>query len=55
MQFAKAAGIITLGAVICAGAILLGDYDDAPGASVAGFVIFAGSIVLGLRMLRRSG
>ena len=52
-KYVKALGIIAVGVIICVGLIWLGDYDDAPGASLLGILLMIGSIVLGVRIARR--
>ena len=51
----KALGIVILGVGIAIAAILVGEADDAPGASVAGIVLLIGSVVLAVRVARRRG
>ena len=48
-----ALGIVVLGVAICAGAIYVGDTDDAPGASLAGLLLLLGSVVLAVKIARR--
>lgn len=52
-NLAKAIGIAVLGIVVAVGAVLLGEYDDAPGASLAGILLMLGSFVLAVRSARR--
>ena len=52
-KYVKALGIIAIGAIICVALIWLGDYDDAPGASLAGILLMVGSVVLGVKIVRR--
>jgi len=52
-KYVKALGIIAIGVVICVALIWLGDYDDAPGASLLGILLMIGSVVLGVRIARR--
>ena len=52
-NLAKAAGLVVLGAVVFAGLFILGEWDDAPGASLAGLLLFIGSVVLAVRIARR--
>lgn len=49
----KASGLVVLGLAICVGAIILGEWDDAPGASLAGILLLIGSVVLAVRIARR--
>ncbi len=49
----KALGIVAIGVVICAAGIFLGEYDDAPGASLIGILLMIGAVVLGVRIARR--
>ena len=49
----KALGLVVIGVVICAGAIYLGETDDAPGASLAGVLLMLGALVLAVRVARR--
>jgi len=49
----KAFGLVALGLAICAGAIYVGEMDDAPGASVAGMLLLIGAVVLAVRIARR--
>ena len=49
-----ALGIVVLGVAICAGAIYVGDTDDAPGASLAGILLLLGSVVLAVKIARRT-
>jgi hypothetical protein len=48
-----ATGFITVGAVIAATGIYIGDADDAPGAALVGILLMIGAIVLGVRAARR--
>ena len=48
-----AIGIVAIGVAICAGAIYLGETDDAPGASLAGILLLIGAVVLAVRTARR--
>ena len=48
-----ALGIVAIGVAICAGAIYLGETDDAPGASLAGILLLIGAVVLAVRTARR--
>jgi hypothetical protein len=48
-----AVGIVMLGFVICSTAIFVGEYDDAPGASLFGVVLLIGAVVLAVRIARR--
>lgn len=50
---AKAIGIAVLGIVIAVGLVFLGEWDDAPGASLAGLLLMLGSFVLAVRIARR--
>lgn len=52
-NLAKAIGIAVLGIAIAVGAVILGEYDDAPGASLAGILLMLGSFVLAVRIARR--
>jgi len=49
----KALGIIAMGVAICIALIWLGEYDDAPGASLMGILLMIGAVVLGVRTARR--
>ncbi|MBN2318765.1 MAG: hypothetical protein JXR49_06800 [Acidobacteria bacterium] len=49
----KALGIIAIGAAICVTFIWIGEYDDAPGASLLGILLMIGAVVLGVRTARR--
>lgn len=52
-NLAKAIVIAVLGIAIGVGAVILGDYDDAPGASLAGILLMLGSLLLAVRIARR--
>ena len=52
-NLAKAIGIAVLGILIAVGLVLLGEWDDAPGASLAGILLMLGSFVLAVRIARR--
>lgn len=45
--------IVAVGIAICAGAIYLGETDDAPGASLIGILLMIGAVILGVRIARR--
>lgn len=49
----KAFAIALLGVAIAIAAVLLGEYDDAPGASLAGILLMLGAFVLAVRTARR--
>ena len=49
----KGIGIIAIGVAICLALIWLGEYDDAPGASLVGMLLMIGSVVLGVKIARR--
>jgi hypothetical protein len=49
----KALGLVTLGIAIAVAGIMVGEYDDAPGASVGGILLMLGSMVLAVRIARR--
>ena len=49
----KALGWAALGVAIAAGAIYVGEMDDAPGASLAGILIMIGLMAIGVRSWRR--
>ena len=48
-----ALGLVVAGLAIAAGAIYVGDTDDAPGAALAGIVIGFGLALLAVRVARR--
>jgi peptidoglycan/LPS O-acetylase OafA/YrhL len=48
-----ALGLVLLGVALCAGAIYVGETDDAPGASLAGILLLIGALVLAVRTARR--
>jgi len=48
-----ALAIVVIGAAIGAGAIYVGDTDDAPGASLIGILLMLGSVVLAVKIARR--
>ena len=45
--------VVALGIAIAAGAIYVGDTDDAPGASLVGILLMLGSFVLAVKIARR--
>jgi len=49
----KALGFVVIGVAIAAGAIYVGDKDDAPGASLMGIVLMIGALVLAMTTARR--
>ena len=53
VNIVKALGIAALGVAIAVGAVILGEYDDAPGASLAGILLMLGSMVLAVKTARR--
>lgn len=53
LKYIKALGIIAVGVVICIALIWIGDYDDAPGASLLGIFLMIGSVVIGVKIARR--
>ena len=48
-----ALALVAAGIAIAAGAIYVGDTDDAPGASLIGIVLMIGAVVLAVRIARR--
>lgn len=52
-KYVKAFSIIAIGVAICVALIWLGEYDDAPGASLIGILLMIGAVVLGVRTARR--
>ena len=52
-RYVKALGIVAIGVVVCGALIRLGDYDDAPGASLLGILLLIGSVVVGIRITRK--
>ena len=48
-----AVGLVAVGIVIAAGAIYVGDTDDAPGASLIGILLMICAVVLAVRIARR--
>ena len=45
--------LVAVGLGIAAGAIYLGDTDDAPGASLVGILLLLGAVTLAVRIVRR--
>jgi hypothetical protein len=45
--------VVAVGIAIAAGAIYVGDTDDAPGASLVGILLMLGSFVLAVKIARR--
>ena len=50
---AMAIGLVVIGIAIAAGAIYVGDTDDAPGASLVGILLMLGAFALAARMVWR--
>ena len=48
-----AIGLVVVGIAIAAGAIYVGDTDDAPGASLVGILLMLGAFALAARMVWR--
>lgn len=48
-----ALGVVLLGIAIATAGIYLGEYDDAPGASLMGILLMIGAVVLAVRVARR--
>jgi len=48
-----AIGLVVIGIAIAAGAIYVGDTDDAPGASLVGILLMLGAFALAARMVWR--
>lgn len=48
-----AIAVVAIGIAIAAGAIYVGDTDDAPGASLVGILLMLGSFVFAVRIARR--
>ena len=46
-------GLVAVGIAVCVGLIYVGEYDDAPGASLVGILLMIASVVLGVRIARR--
>jgi hypothetical protein len=53
LNLIKAFGIAALGVAIGVGGVLLGEWDDAPGASLGAILLMLGSFVLAVRIARR--
>ena len=49
----KGIGLIIIGVAICVGLIWLGEYDDAPGASLIGILLMIAAVWFGVRIARR--
>jgi len=48
-----AIGLVVIGIAVAAGAIYVGDTDDAPGASLVGILLMLGAFALAARMVWR--
>ncbi len=48
-----ALGLVVIGVAVCMAGIYIGDTDDAPGAALIGIVLMVGTVILGVRMVRR--
>lgn len=46
-------GLVAVGVAVCVGLIYVGEYDDAPGASLMGILLMIGAMVLAVRVARR--
>lgn len=47
-----ALGLVAVGLLIAAGAIYVGDTDDAPGASLVGILLLLAALTLAVRIVR---
>lgn len=52
-KYIKALCIVAVGVVLCITLIWIGDYDDAPGASLLGVLLLIVSFVVAIRIARR--
>lgn len=48
-----ALALVAAGLAVAAGAIYVGDTDDAPGASLVGILLLLGAVTLAVRIVRR--
>lgn len=46
-------GLAVIGVAVAAAGIFVGEYDDAPGASLMGIVLMIVAVVFGVRIARR--
>jgi hypothetical protein len=53
VKAALALSVLALGIAVCAGAIYIGEMDDAPGASLAGILLMIASVVFAVKIARR--
>lgn len=52
-NWVMASGLIILGVAVALGGITLGEWDDAPGASLAGIVLMVVAMFFAVRIARR--
>lgn len=52
-NWVMALGLVAIGVAICAAGIYIGDTDDAPGAALIGILLLIGTVIMGVRMVRR--
>ena len=53
MNLIKAFGVAALGVAIAVGGVWLGEYDDAPGASLGAILLMLVAFVLAVKIARR--
>ena len=53
MNLLKGLGLITIGIALGVAGVLVGEYDDAPGASLIGILLMIGAVAVGVRIARR--
>ena len=52
-NWVMAGGLVILGAAVALGGITLGEWDDAPGAGLAGIVLMVVAVFFAVRIARR--
>lgn len=52
-KLVKGISLVIVGVAIGVAGIFLGEYDDAPGASLIGILLMIGAVVFGVRTARR--
>ena len=53
MNLLKGLGLITIGIALGVAGVFVGEYDDAPGASLMGILLMIGAVAVGVRIARR--
>jgi tetrahydromethanopterin S-methyltransferase subunit C len=53
MNLLKGLGVMAIGVTLGVSGVFVGEYDDAPGASLIGILLMIGAVAVGVRIARR--